>query len=286
MLLVVEIKDAAACAAKGLDPAPLVARDLDGARCRIALESFEKTPLDALAHLGHPLVYLLDDEGGAADEARTYREELDSPAALRRFAGVSLSTAPHRRRPRRGPARRGPRRVDVDAPARERVPPARPADRRRRRGVRRLARPLGRAARRRGRRQCSPTTRTSPSRFGRIAAEPRRRRRPGAGSHRDGAPRSGRARAAPPPLPAGPARGRRGGATSPRSGTPRRRRPRRVGARTRPPGAATGSAPRRSASRWSPSRAPGSGWRGRRPPPPTTSASAAGDRRRGWRCRP
>ena len=92
VLLVVEIKDAAACAAKGLDPAPLVERDLDGAGCRIALESFEKTPLDALAHLGHPLVYLLDDEGGAADEARTYREELDSPATLRRFAGVSLST--------------------------------------------------------------------------------------------------------------------------------------------------------------------------------------------------
>lgn len=92
VLLVVEIKDAAVCTAKGLDPVPLVARDLDGARCRIALESFEKTPLDALAHLGHPLVYLLDAQGGAADEPRTYREELDSPATLRRFAGVSLST--------------------------------------------------------------------------------------------------------------------------------------------------------------------------------------------------
>ena len=93
VLLVVEIKDAAASAAEGLDPAPLVARDLAGARCRIVLESFEKTPLDALAGLGHPLVYLLDEEGRAPDETRTYAEELADPGSLSRFAGVSLHTA-------------------------------------------------------------------------------------------------------------------------------------------------------------------------------------------------
>jgi glycerophosphoryl diester phosphodiesterase len=92
VLLVVEIKDAAELAANGLDPAPLVARDLDGARCRIVLESFEKTPLDALAHLGLPRWYLLDDEGAAPDETRTYAEELADPASLTRFDGVSLST--------------------------------------------------------------------------------------------------------------------------------------------------------------------------------------------------
>ncbi|WP_375388881.1 glycerophosphodiester phosphodiesterase family protein [uncultured Amnibacterium sp.] len=94
VLLVVEIKDAAGLARQRLDPAPLVARDLDGARCRIVLESFEKTPLDALADLGHPIVYLLDAEGSAPDEpARTYAEELADPDGLDRFAGVSLSTA-------------------------------------------------------------------------------------------------------------------------------------------------------------------------------------------------
>ena len=92
LLLVVEIKDAAALAARGLDPAPLVERDLDGARCRIVLESFEKTPLDALAHLGRPRYYLVDDEGRAPDETRSYAEELADPAALTRFDGVSLST--------------------------------------------------------------------------------------------------------------------------------------------------------------------------------------------------
>ena len=92
LLLVVEIKDAAEFRAKGLDPAPLVERDLDGARCPIVLESFEKTPLDALAHLGHPRYYLIDDEGRAADERRSYAEELEDPAALARFAGVSVST--------------------------------------------------------------------------------------------------------------------------------------------------------------------------------------------------
>lgn len=93
LLLVVEIKDAAALRAKGLDPAPLVARDLDGARCRIVLESFEKTPLDALAHLGHPAMYLVDDEGSAPDEpTRTSADELADPASLQRFAGVSLAT--------------------------------------------------------------------------------------------------------------------------------------------------------------------------------------------------
>lgn len=93
LLLVVEIKDAAAFAAVGLDPAPLVARDLDGTTCRIVLESFEKTPLDVLAPLGHPAMYLVDDQGAAADETRTYAEELADPAALRRFAGVSLATS-------------------------------------------------------------------------------------------------------------------------------------------------------------------------------------------------
>jgi glycerophosphoryl diester phosphodiesterase len=92
LLLVVEIKHAAELAAKGLDPAPLVERDLDGARCRIVLESFEKTPLDALEHLGLPRFYLIDDEGRAPDETRTYAEELADPAALGRFDGVSLST--------------------------------------------------------------------------------------------------------------------------------------------------------------------------------------------------
>ncbi|WP_375406212.1 glycerophosphodiester phosphodiesterase family protein [uncultured Amnibacterium sp.] len=92
VLLVVEIKDAAAFAAEGLDPAPLVARDLTGARCRIVLESFEKTPLDALAGLGHPLVYLMDDVGRAPDETRDYRDELADLASLARFSGVSLPT--------------------------------------------------------------------------------------------------------------------------------------------------------------------------------------------------
>jgi glycerophosphoryl diester phosphodiesterase len=92
LLLVVEVKDATAFSRKGLDPAPLVARDLDGARCRIVLESFEKTPLDALAHLGHRRMYLIDDEGRAPDERRSYAEELEDPHALARFAGVSIST--------------------------------------------------------------------------------------------------------------------------------------------------------------------------------------------------
>jgi glycerophosphoryl diester phosphodiesterase len=96
ILLAVEIKDAAMFAAAGLDPVPLVTRDLAKARCRIVLKSFEKTPLDALASLGHPLVYLIDDEGTAPDEigpgGRSYAEELEDPAALARFTGVSLST--------------------------------------------------------------------------------------------------------------------------------------------------------------------------------------------------
>jgi glycerophosphoryl diester phosphodiesterase len=92
VLLVVEIKDAAAFSAVGLDPAPLVSRDLEGASCRIVLESFEKAPLDALAGLGHPLVYLIDDEGRAPDEDRDDADELLDPAALARFAGVSLAT--------------------------------------------------------------------------------------------------------------------------------------------------------------------------------------------------
>jgi glycerophosphoryl diester phosphodiesterase len=93
VLLVVEVKDAAASTAVGLDPVPLVVRDLAGARCPIVLESFEKTPLDALAGLGHPCVYLIDDEGAAPDEPdRTYAEELADPGALARFAGVSVAT--------------------------------------------------------------------------------------------------------------------------------------------------------------------------------------------------
>jgi glycerophosphoryl diester phosphodiesterase len=92
LLLVVEIKDATRFRTEGLDPAPLVERDLDGARCPIVLESFEKTPLDALAHLGHSRYYLIDDEGRAPDEGRSYAEELEDPAALARFGGVSIST--------------------------------------------------------------------------------------------------------------------------------------------------------------------------------------------------
>ena len=93
LLLVVEIKDATAFSAVGLDPAPLVARDLAGARCRVVLESFEKRPLDALQHLGLPRFYLLDEHGRAADEAPDgpgYAAELADPAALTRFEGVSL----------------------------------------------------------------------------------------------------------------------------------------------------------------------------------------------------
>jgi glycerophosphoryl diester phosphodiesterase len=86
LLLVVEIKDAAAFAAAGLDPVPLVERDLAGARCPIVLESFETSPLDALAGLGHPLVHLIDDTQGAP-------RVLADTAALARFAGVSLATA-------------------------------------------------------------------------------------------------------------------------------------------------------------------------------------------------
>ncbi|MGT2426938.1 glycerophosphodiester phosphodiesterase [Amnibacterium kyonggiense] len=93
LLLVVEIKDAAAFTAVGLDPAPLVARDLDRAGCPVVLESFEKTPLDALAALGLPSMYLVDDEGSAPDESRDYAAELADPSSLRRFAGVSLATS-------------------------------------------------------------------------------------------------------------------------------------------------------------------------------------------------
>jgi len=84
VLLVVEVKEAAAFTAIGLDPAPLVARDLAGARCRIVLESFETAPLDALAGLGHPLVHLVDDEGADGPP---------DPAASARFAGISVATS-------------------------------------------------------------------------------------------------------------------------------------------------------------------------------------------------
>lgn len=93
VLLVVEIKDAAAFAAVDLDPAPLVARDLDGVRARVVLESFEKAPLDALRPLGLPLVYLLDEHGRARDErpdGPDYAAELSDPATLSRFSGLSV----------------------------------------------------------------------------------------------------------------------------------------------------------------------------------------------------
>lgn len=85
-------REAAASAARGLDPVPLLERDLAGARSPVVLESFEKTPLRRLAHLGHPLVYLLDERGTAADEAGgpDYAAELARPEALGGFAGVSL----------------------------------------------------------------------------------------------------------------------------------------------------------------------------------------------------
>ncbi len=97
VLLVLEVKDALRGADMGLDPAPLIARDLARAPRlpRIVLESFEKTPLLALSQLGHPLVYLMEGVGMAPDErrrgakGRTYRAEL-AAADFGGFAGVSL----------------------------------------------------------------------------------------------------------------------------------------------------------------------------------------------------
>lgn len=100
VLLVLEIKDALRGADLRLDPAPLVARDLALAPRlpRIVLESFEKTPLLALARLGHPLVYLLEGVGTAPDErrrgaaGRPYRAEL-AACDFAGFTGVSLPLA-------------------------------------------------------------------------------------------------------------------------------------------------------------------------------------------------
>lgn len=90
-LLVVEIKDARAFAARGLDPVPLVERDLAGADCRIVLESFEPAPLDALAGLGHPLFLLIDDAPAAPGDGPAADPGIDA-VALARFGGVSIGT--------------------------------------------------------------------------------------------------------------------------------------------------------------------------------------------------
>ena len=101
VLLVIEVKDATCSAALGLDPAALLATEL-AAEPRlpsIVIESFEKTPLAALAGLGHPLVYLVEATGTAPDErlrgtgARAYRRELTDPGGFDGFAGISLPTA-------------------------------------------------------------------------------------------------------------------------------------------------------------------------------------------------
>lgn len=97
VLLVVEVKDWTRCSAMGLDPVPMLVAELAAAPRlpRLAFESFEKTPLRTLAALGHPVLYLLEAVGMAADEREradggsTYRAELlagDFPGC----AGVSL----------------------------------------------------------------------------------------------------------------------------------------------------------------------------------------------------
>ncbi len=91
MLLVVEIKEATAFAAAGLDPVPMLERDLAAAGGPIALESFEKTPLRRLAHLVHPLLYLLDQRGTAPDEpVADYASELARPRSFDGLTGVSV----------------------------------------------------------------------------------------------------------------------------------------------------------------------------------------------------
>jgi glycerophosphoryl diester phosphodiesterase len=101
VLLVVEIKDAFALAARALDPVPLLRAELARAPRlpRIVFESFEKTALLALADLPYPLVYLLEPVGTAPDEAsegplaRSYRQELADPRALAGFDGLSLPSS-------------------------------------------------------------------------------------------------------------------------------------------------------------------------------------------------
>ena len=101
VLLVIELKEAAHSAALGMPLPDLVLTELAGLpdRPRIAVESFEKTPLLALAASGAdwPLVYLLDDHGAAADErgagSVTFADELADPSRLGTFAGVSLPTS-------------------------------------------------------------------------------------------------------------------------------------------------------------------------------------------------
>ncbi|RIX28893.1 glycerophosphodiester phosphodiesterase [Amnibacterium setariae] len=101
VLLVIEVKEPLALAARGLDPVPLLRAELARAPRlpRIVFESFEKTALLGLADLPHPIVYLLEPVGMAPDEvregplARTYRQELADPAALAGFDGVSIPSS-------------------------------------------------------------------------------------------------------------------------------------------------------------------------------------------------
>ena len=101
VLLVIEIKDALALAARGLDPVPMVRADLARAPRlpQIVFESFEKTALLGLADLPFPLVYLLEPTGTALDElregqlARSYRQELADPRALAGFDGLSMPSS-------------------------------------------------------------------------------------------------------------------------------------------------------------------------------------------------
>ncbi|MDQ1512484.1 MAG: glycerophosphoryl diester phosphodiesterase [Microbacteriaceae bacterium] len=99
--LVVELKEARRSAELGLPLPELVLAELAEVPpgLRIVVESFEKSPLLALADAGvrWPLVYLLDENGAAADErgdgGRTYAAELAHPGGLGPFSGVSLPTS-------------------------------------------------------------------------------------------------------------------------------------------------------------------------------------------------
>jgi glycerophosphoryl diester phosphodiesterase len=99
--LVVELKEARRSAELGLPLPELVLAELAEAPpgLRIVLECFEKSPLLALADAGvpWPIVYLLDENGAAADErgdgGRTYAAELADPDRLAPFSGVSLPTS-------------------------------------------------------------------------------------------------------------------------------------------------------------------------------------------------
>lgn len=100
VVLVVELKEARVSAGLGLPLTELMAADLARIprRPAIVVESFERTPLDALreAGAGWPVVYLLDDHGRAADVpdgGPSYAAELADPAGLERYDGVSLPTS-------------------------------------------------------------------------------------------------------------------------------------------------------------------------------------------------